>query len=105
MRNPIYSSMAEDPNLGDAIETFVVALAERVDELQDAEFKDDLKSLGALASALGSRADQLGYGSLAASASAVEACSHSGDIDEIREVLLDLTEIARRIRMGHRGSV
>lgn len=105
MRNPIYSSHAEDPDLIERIETFIIELAERVDELQDAEFKGDSEQLGGFADALANAADALGFGSLAASAHAVQGCAGAGDADEVREVLLDLTEIAKRIRMGHRGAV
>lgn len=105
MRNPIYSSRAEDPDLIDAIEGFIINLAERVDELQDAEYKGDADQLRSLAVALAQEADKLGFGSLSASAHAVEGCSGATDTDEVREVLLDLTEIAKRVRMGHRGAV
>lgn len=105
MRRPIYSSKANDPAFGERIEAFVVGLAERVDELQDAEFKGDRAELESLARELAQGAESLGFGSLAASASAVEGCSHTGDSDEIREVLVDLTELAKRIRLGHRGAV
>jgi HPt (histidine-containing phosphotransfer) domain-containing protein len=105
VRNPIYSTRAEDPDLLDRIEAFVVTLAESVDELQDAEFKGDISQLESLAMELSKNADELGFGSLAATAGAIEGCCESADSEEIREVLLDLTEIAKRIRMGHRGSV
>ena len=105
MRNPIYSTRAEDPDLIDQIEAFIIDLAERVDELQDAEFKGDNEKLREFAVALAQRADLLGFGSLAASAHAVEGCAGATDAEEVREVLLDLTEIAKRIRMGHRGAV
>jgi hypothetical protein len=105
VRNPIYSTRAEDPDLIDRIEGFIIELAERVDELQDAEFKGDSDQLRGFAVALANQADELGFGSLAASAHAVECCSDTEDEDEIRDFLLDLTEIAKRIRMGHRGAV
>ncbi len=105
MRNPIYSSRAEDPDLIDSIEAFIINLAERVDELQDAEFKGDAEQLQNLAIAMAQEADKLGFGSLSASAHAVEGCSGATDTEEVREVLLDLTEIAKRVRMGHRGAV
>ncbi len=105
MRNPIYSSRAEDPDLIERIEAFVIELAERVDELQDAEFKGDSAQLRGFAGSLANEADAIGFGSLAASARAVEGCAETDDPDEVREVLLDLTEIAKRIRMGHRGAV
>ncbi|MFP8880874.1 MAG: hypothetical protein VCE43_16260 [Myxococcota bacterium] len=105
MGNPIYSSRAEDPDLIVSIEDFVIGLAERIDELQDAEFKGDSEQLQSFAISLAQEADALGFDLLAASAHAVEGCSGAFDGDEVREVLLDLTEIAKRIRRGHRGAV
>jgi hypothetical protein len=105
VRNPIFSSRAEDPDLVERIEAFIIELAERVDELQDAEFKGDAVQVGGFAVALAKEADALGFGSLAASAHAVSGCAGAEDSEEVREVLLDLTEIAKRIRLGHRGAV
>jgi hypothetical protein len=103
--DPIYSSRADDPALTEQIDEFVVSLAERVDQLQDAEFKGDVKALESLAGELGNCAEDLGFGSLAGSALAVAGCCSSDDPEEIREVLMDLTEIYKRIRAGHRGSI
>ena len=50
-------------------------------------------------------AEGLGHGVLAASSSDVEGCCLAGEPEEVRDALIDLTEIAKRIRMGHRGSV
>lgn len=105
MRNPIYSSRADDPEFVESIEEFIIGLAERVDALQDAEFKGDYTQLESLSLDLARRADELGFGSLAASAGALEGCCGARDPEELREVLLDLTEIAKRVRMGHRGAV
>ena len=80
-------------------------MAERIDELQDAEFKGDSEQLQSCAISLAKQADALGFDLLAASAHAVEGCCGAADAEEVREVLLDLTEIAKRIRRGHRGAV
>ncbi len=101
----IYSSRADDPALAERIDEFVVSLAERVDQLQDAEFKGDLEALESLANKLGSDAEELGFGPLAGTALAVAGCCASGESEEIREVLMDLTEIYKRIRAGYRGSI
>ena len=42
---PIYSEHDEDLSLRDRIETFVVGLAEHVDELQDAEMTGDFAAI------------------------------------------------------------
>ncbi len=104
MRKPILSSRSDEPEAAEAIETFVVTLAERVDDLQDVEFKGDLEELASKARRLGTTALELGFDLLAASSSDLERCCRVESVDEVRETLIDLTEIAKRIRMGHRGS-
>jgi hypothetical protein len=105
VRTPIFSTRSDDPQAANLIDQFIVGLAERVDRLQDAQFKGDLNELAELARVLGSTAEGLGYGVLAASASDVEGCCLAGEAEEVRDALIDLTEIAKRIRKGHRGSV
>ncbi len=105
MRKPILSSRSDEPEVAKQIEGFVVGLAECVDDLQDAEFKGDLEELAAMANALGTAALELGFDLLAASASDLERCCLSDSAEQVRETLIDLTEIATQIRMDHRGSV
>ena len=105
MRKPIHSSRSDEPGAAEQIEGFVIDLAERVDDLQDAEFKGDLKELATMANALGAAALELGFDLLAASASDLERCCLSDSVEQVRETLIDLTEIATHVRKGHRGSV
>jgi HPt (histidine-containing phosphotransfer) domain-containing protein len=105
MRKPILSSRSDELGAAEQIEGFVVGLAERVDDLQDAEFKGDMKELATMAHTLGTAAMELGFDLLAASASDLERCCLSDSVEQVRETLIDLTEIAKQIRMGHRGSV
>ncbi len=105
MRKPIHSSRSAEPEAAEQIEAFVVSLAERVDDLQDAEFKGGLEELAAMAHTLGVDATELGFDLLAASASELERCCQSYSVEQVRETLIDLTEIAKRVRMGHRGAV
>jgi HPt (histidine-containing phosphotransfer) domain-containing protein len=105
MRKPILSSRSDEPAAAEQIEGFLVGLAERVDGLQDAEFKGDLGELATMAHALGTAARGLGFDLLAGSASDLERCCQSDSLEQVRETLIDLTEIAKRVRMGHRGAV
>jgi hypothetical protein len=105
MRKPILSSRADDPEVSEQIEDFLVTLAERVDDLQDAEYKGDLEVLAQQAGKLGTAANLLGFDLLAASASELKRCCESDGVEQVRETLIDLTEISKRVRMGHRGSV
>jgi hypothetical protein len=105
MRKPIHSSRSNEPEAAERIEGFIIGLAECVDALQDAEFKGDLQELSAMAHTLRTTAFDLGFDLLAASASDLERCCLSDSVEQVRETLIDLTEIAKQVRMGHRGSV
>ncbi len=105
MRNAILSSRPDAAEITEEIESFIVSLAERVDDLQDAEFKGDLESLVRQAQDLGTAASELGFDLLAASAWELKRCCLPDSAEQVRETLIDLTEIAKRVRMGHRGSV
>lgn len=105
MHKPILSSRCNEPGAAEQIGAFLVSLSERVDDLQDAEFKGDLKELANQAHTLGTHALELGFDLLAASASELGRCCLSDSVEQVRETLLDLTEIATRVRMGHRGAI
>jgi len=101
---PIYSSHSEDSSDGDVVDRFVIRLAERIDGLQDAEADDDLAQLAALTRKLVAEAEQAGFGALVSFAKTLEAACLSDDGKAARERLLGLTEIAQRIRLGHKGA-
>jgi hypothetical protein len=101
---PIYSSRSDDPDLGEAVDRFVIGLAERIDLLQDAEADGDLAQLAGLASGLIVEADAAGFEALARTARALEAACSDDEPKAARKQLLGLTEIAQRIRLGHKGS-
>jgi HPt (histidine-containing phosphotransfer) domain-containing protein len=101
---PIYSSRSEDPSVGEAVDRFVIGLAERIDQLQDAEVTGELRELISLAGDLRVAADAAGYAALAGVAEALEiACTHD-DPKAVRAELIGLTKIAQRIRLGHKGA-
>ena len=58
---PIFSTCEDDPSQGEAIGRFVIALAEEVDRLQDAELEGDFAQLSDLVTRLGERAQALGW--------------------------------------------
>ena len=101
---PVYSSRADDPALSESIDTFAIELAERIDHLQDAQRSGDLKELASLASSLVTDAESVGFDSLAKRAVVLEAACKGGVGGEAYDALLELTEIARRVRLGHRGA-
>lgn len=102
---PLYSSRADDPELCEALDAFVVSLAERIDLLQDTEAASSLKDLASRAHALAGEARGLGYDSFADVADLVGAASEAADAAEARKQLVELTELSQRIRLGHRGAL
>lgn len=103
-KGPIYSSRADDPDLGERIDAFVLVLAERIDALQDAESRAELVQVATLARTLGCDAEAAGYDACARCAAEIETASLGGAAQETHGRLVELTEIATRIRLGHRGA-
>ena len=109
---PILSAMAGDPEMRERLEAFVLALGEQVDELQDLESEGNWKALEAHARRLGEEASALGFAPLGEAAVATQqACllaqerRPSRSDAGVREALLALTDVARRVRLGHRGAM
>ncbi len=103
--SPIYSSRVKDPAAEESIDAFVVSLAERIDELQDADSRCDLELLGELAQTLAKDADGQGFGALARGSDFVAERSRDADAPEAHKHLVELTRIARCVRLGHAGSM
>ncbi|MDE0886589.1 MAG: hypothetical protein OSB70_13770 [Myxococcota bacterium] len=103
-RKPVYSILDDSVDLEDSIHFFVIGLAEQVDLLQDDEQSSDYESLEERAALIADQADRMGYPEFARAARKVaQACA-----DELKDViqkgLFDVTELARCIRLGHRGA-
>jgi hypothetical protein len=101
---PMFSSRANDPEWADAIEAFVVGLAERVDTLQDAQSRSDFDLLASVARRMISDAERLGFSYLASCAGQIEAAAQDEDREAARKTVIEATLVAQRIRLGHRGS-
>lgn len=102
---PIYSALSEDPARQAGIDAFVVTLAERVDDLQECDVRNDLPRLAELAEELLLESAKVGYDALSRCAAAVRVPANEGNADEARKALIELTEVAHRVRLGHRGAV
>ena len=102
---PIYSSRADDLEFRESIDAFVVSVAERVDQLQDAECSGDWEELANLGRNLVRDAGRVGFDDLARSASVVAESCGSKDVELVRKRLVELTRISQCIRLGHRGAV
>ena len=101
---PIFSSCEEDPEMSDAIDRFVIGLAEQVDGLQDAELEGDFELLGRLAGELARTAGVLGYGPMFDIAQVVVSACRDEKVEDARAAMVELTDVAGRIRRGHRGA-
>ena len=102
---PLFSRLADDPAWGEVVDEFVVGVAERIDHLQDADSKGDLRELASLASQLVVDARTAGFDVLADVAAEVEAaCQRRAARDAHGGVVL-LTDLTLRIRLGHRGAM
>lgn len=102
--DPIVSYFADDPELRPRIDEFVIGLGERIDALQDLESLGDWKQVQTGARALVRAAAELGYPIFALQAEMVEAACIAPNQALLRERLIGLTDLARRVRLGHRGA-
>ncbi len=102
---PIHSRFDDDPSYADAIEAFVVALAERVDGLQDNEASGDWPRLIAGLTELAGAAELAGYPLLAHCAAEVTRAARDRHGELTYKALVELTDIAQRIRQAHHGSL
>ncbi|MBY0398914.1 hypothetical protein K2X89_01370 [Myxococcota bacterium] len=101
---PIRSTQEDVPDLVQAIDRFVIGLAERIDAIQDAELQAGFAELGRLAGSLAADADRLGYPGLALVARNAVSASTDGKRDAVQDAVFELTEITQRVRQGHRGA-
>ena len=102
---PIHSSLEDDPSHAEAIEAFVVALAERVDALQDTEASGDWPRLVTKLGELSSGAEQVGYPELAQCAEEAARAARERHRELAHKALIVLTDVAHRIRRAHRGAL
>lgn len=101
---PIRSTQEDVSELAEDIDRFVIALAERIDAIQDAELVSDGSEVARLARQLGTDADRLGYPGMAQCAKIVAVAAEDAKTDTLQDAIVELTDIAQRIRRGHRGS-
>lgn len=101
---PIRSTQEDIAELAGDIDLFVIGLAERIDAIQDAELARATARVAKLARRLGAEAERLGYPSMALSANEVALAADHDAIEELQETIIDLTELAQRVRRGHRSA-
>jgi hypothetical protein len=101
---PIRSTRDHEADLEPEIDAFVFGLGELVDSFQDAEAAGSISSLEQLAVRLETRALGLGYAPVADCAQRVRAACGERNPEALRKSVQDLTEIAMRVRRGHRSA-
>ncbi len=101
---PIYSARDNDYEARDEISDFVIALAGQIDELQDVELSGDFEPLRILANKLACDAEGFGFQLLAEMALQVAAACDERSPEVAQDAMIEMTEVARRVRLGHRGA-
>jgi len=101
---PIRSTQEDVAELAEDLDRFVIGLAERIDAIQDAELVEQCDEVSQLARTLGNDAERLGYPEMAQSAKSVAAAAADSKMDLLQESIITLTDLAQRIRRGHRGA-
>ena len=101
---PIYSLREDDIDFEDRIDHFVIHLGETVDALQDAEQCGELDLLDELCTTMATQAAAAGYPDLDKLARQVRSAAQQADKLAIQQFLIELTDLSRRIRLGHRGA-
>jgi hypothetical protein len=100
---PIRPLLFDDESLA-RLDTFVVSLGEAIDAIQDHEHAGRLDEAGKLAADLAQRAAGLGLPPLAHAAEAVVHACRDAVPRAARDAIVDLTDVVRRVRLGHRGA-
>ncbi len=103
-RKPIFSQLEDVPDQQDAINDFVIALAERIDLLQDLHSAGDFARLGELCGEMADEAARLGYPIIASVARIAAGACLESKAEASEEALVEMTELTQRVRLAHRGA-
>lgn len=101
---PIRSTQEDVAELAEELDRFVIALAERIDAIQDAELSASWLDVASLARTLKNDADRLGYPGMAQSAKSVATAVEDAKTEVLQDAIVELTDLAQRVRQGHRGA-
>ena len=101
---PIRSTQEDVAELADELDRFVIALAEKIDAIQDAELAAAYSDVSQLARILANDAERLGYPGMSACGKSVVAAAEDGKTEALQEAVIGLTDLAQRVRRGHRGA-
>ena len=98
---PMYSTLAQDPDLGELVEIFVEEMPRRISGLLDQLDRSDWEGLKRIAHQLKGAAGSYGFAPITPSASRVEeAIRQSQPEEEIRRTVEALVDLCRSARAG-----
>lgn len=101
---PIRALLFDDDSLA-RLDGFVVALGERIDAIQDSEHGGQLEEAAKRAADLAREARSFGLPPLAIAAEQVVASCGGTDPARTHADIVALTDVVRRVRLGHRGGL
>ncbi len=96
---PILSTR-EDAHADEEFGAFLLELGDIVDWLQDAELRGDLEEVAKRCTALAQDGVRFGLPPLCEASEAVLAACRRRDAEAVRDELVALTEVARRVRLA-----
>lgn len=96
---PILSTR-EDAHADEEFGSFLLELGDIVDWLQDAELRGDLDEVAKRCGALEKDGARFGLPPLSEASQAVRAACERRDPEAVRDELVALTEVARRVRLA-----
>lgn len=98
---PIYSTFASDPDLGDLVEMYVDEMPDRIAAIRERLEADDWEGLRTLVHQMKGAAGSYGFGSLSQAAMGVEYAISSKDAeDRILQGLEGLLRMCANVRSG-----
>jgi HPt (histidine-containing phosphotransfer) domain-containing protein len=101
---PIYSTLAQDPDLSELIDLYVQEMPQKLEQLSRLLAEADVPGVGRLAHQLKGAAGSHGFHEITPYAVRLEhAAREQGDLDQIRAAAEELVGICRRIRSGGPG--
>ena len=105
MTQPVYSSLASDPDLAELVEIFVESLPQRIQTLQQAFDQGDWETLRRTAHQLKGAAGSYGFDPLSPAAARLEQAVASAsdpeqELEGIRQALDELLDLCSRVRAG-----
>lgn len=96
---PILSTLG-DAAADEAYGTFLLELGEVVDWIQEAELRGDLDEIAKRCATLEHQGVRFGLTPLRDASAGARAACRLGDLEAVRDALVVLTDVARRVRLG-----